>query len=369
MKEIVIHDRASYQLTTRTYTDEGFLKVAGRVARTGTQEYFAQELGLTDRSPLEIIKVYRPPEEVFNETSLDSYLGADITNNHPAQGVDKNNYKSTSVGVVIGSGRRDGDFVVADLIIKDAATIKEIENGKNQLSAGYSAIYEQSPDSEFDYIQRCIKINHVAIVDRARAGAQATLFDSALEENMSKTIKVGDTEFDLTQSDFSEKLNAYFNDMQTKLKLANDSLGEMEGELATMTSSFEEVQGKLDATIEALAIEKLKTSMEAITAKLAELFEVKQLAEDIAGKEFSCDSVDASVIIRAALKATNDSVDWDSKSDDYCLGCATALRDNGIVRSHVTLANDMQTVATKKEAKQSAYAIYKQNQAFAWKNQ
>lgn len=39
-----VFDRAGYRITQREYTDEGFLKVPGRVARTGIQEYLAREL-------------------------------------------------------------------------------------------------------------------------------------------------------------------------------------------------------------------------------------------------------------------------------------------------------------------------------------
>ena len=116
--QLIINDRTSYRITKREYTDEGFLRVPGRVARTGIQEYLASELGL-DGNPNRIVNVYRPADEVFKAESLLSYDGTDITIEHPGTLVDSQNYKDVSVGVVRGSGIEDNDFVQCDLIIKD----------------------------------------------------------------------------------------------------------------------------------------------------------------------------------------------------------------------------------------------------------
>ena len=43
---VTITDRLGFTSTTRTYLDNGFLKVSGNAARTGTQDYLAGELGL-----------------------------------------------------------------------------------------------------------------------------------------------------------------------------------------------------------------------------------------------------------------------------------------------------------------------------------
>src|SRR5690606_16428458 len=54
--------------------------------------------------------------------------------------------------------------------------------GKTELSVGYLAEYAHEPgvtDSgeAYEFVQRRIAVNHVALVDRARAGRNARLFD------------------------------------------------------------------------------------------------------------------------------------------------------------------------------------------------
>mgnify|MGYP005991523593 CR=1 FL=1 len=154
--------------TGRSYTDNGFLRVTGRAARTGVYKYLASELLLKDREPNDIVNVLRSSDEVFNTQSMASYSNVDITNNHPNDLVTADSFKLTSVGHVI-SAKRSGDFVDVDMIIKDATAIRDVEAGKSQLSPGYEVnyipeigVYDVTGES-YEFVQRGIKINHVPL--------------------------------------------------------------------------------------------------------------------------------------------------------------------------------------------------------------
>lgn len=209
---ITVNDRASYQITSREVTDEGFLRVPGHVAKVGTQDYLASELGL-EGDPLRIVTVYRPESEVFNAKSLSSYDGVDITLEHPDTFVNSSNYSKVSKGIVRGSGVQDGNLVKCELIVKDQETIDLINSGKGELSAGYSALYVHEPGTtldgvKYDFIQKDIVINHVAIVDRARAGREARIFDN--EGIKMKKLKINDSEFEVPEAvaTYVQKLTA-----------------------------------------------------------------------------------------------------------------------------------------------------------------
>lgn len=179
-----------------TLTTEGYLKASqARLARTGIQIYRAYELGLEGRPAMDEVKIYRPPEEVFNPDSLASFNGKPVTNDHPTEFVTANNWRDLSIGVILAPAK-DGDFMRADLLITDPAAIKDIVDGKRELSNGYSCVYDWTkgvaPNGEaYDGIQRQIVGNHVALVDRARCGSACTITDSAkTEENNMTTRKV-----------------------------------------------------------------------------------------------------------------------------------------------------------------------------------
>ena len=159
------------------------------VARTGTQEYLPEELGLMPNSEFIIhnselspagglVKVFRPEEEVFSEATMASFEGMPVTNDHPPAGVDVSNIRALQKGhahnVRRGSGE-ERDLLLADLIITDPELITAIlEDGKREISCGYT--YELSEENG-RYIQRQIRGNHVAVVDAGRAGPRVCIKD------------------------------------------------------------------------------------------------------------------------------------------------------------------------------------------------
>ena len=174
----------------RHITDEGYLKAKARLARTGVQQYRAYELGLDASDPSnkfapgDIVNVYRPPEEVFDELSMESFEGQPVTNDHPPELVNVDNIANYQVGYVSKDVRREGDYLVTDIIITDKSVIDAIMDGKAELSNGYTATYEvksgTTPDgSPFDVVQKNIKGNHIAIVDNGRCGGECRIVDSA----------------------------------------------------------------------------------------------------------------------------------------------------------------------------------------------
>jgi hypothetical protein len=167
-----------------TRTPEGFLICRNvPIARTGTQEYLAREIGLDGEGRVTVIRM---PEDVFDPAAMASFEGKTVANNHPPGGgqlrPDNNAAydKGDVTNVRRGTGTED-DYLVADLIIKDAILISEIEAGKREVSCGYTCIYEKLDNGQ--YAQRQIRGNHVAIVDNGRAGSRVAIKDSKPNEN------------------------------------------------------------------------------------------------------------------------------------------------------------------------------------------
>jgi len=308
--QITINDRKSFALDSqRIYTDEGFLRVPGKAARTGIQDYLACELGLKDRDPNSIVKVYRPADEVFKDESLATYLGADVTNDHPSSLVNADTYRNTSVGVVTSVGRQENDFVVVDMVIKHKDAIKAVESGKCELSAGYTAIYDDTPgmtlDGEaYDFRQTSIKINHVAIVDRARAGMMARIFDEKTGGNMPVNITLDSGRV----IDVADAANA---------QLVADAFDRSEKRVKDAEAARDTAQALYDSAQEQITELQQKCSDEAIKARVEQLARVTTLARKVAGDAFTCDSMDHVEIMRSALTAKLPTRDWASKSAAY----------------------------------------------------
>lgn len=165
-------------------TADGFLVAEARSVRTGIQLYTGAEVG---KPEMAVVRVYRPADQVFADASLQSFTHAPVTMDHPSEPVTADNWRILAVGEVSTAAKKDGEWVHLPLILKDAAAINAVESGKRELSAGYTCelVWGDgvAPDGQaYDAQQQNIKINHLAIVDRARAGSKARIGDKASEQ-------------------------------------------------------------------------------------------------------------------------------------------------------------------------------------------
>ena len=161
-------------------TGEGFLICKNvPIARTGDQDYTGAELGLEGKDADKLVKVHRSPEEVFSEAALASFEGKPVTNDHPPGLIgpdDVGIYEKGHVqNVRRGAGEWEG-YVIADLHIHDQELIDAVKNGKREISCGYNFVCE--PEADGTYSQKNIRGNHVAVVERGRAGKRAAILDS-----------------------------------------------------------------------------------------------------------------------------------------------------------------------------------------------
>lgn len=172
-------DRAPLSQTRRT--SDGYLTTVARSVRTGVQLYAGSEVGRPD---LATVNVYRPASEVHSKDSLQSFSHAPVTINHPSVAVTADNWKELAVGEVSTAAQVDSEgWVSLPLVLKDSAAIAAVESGKRELSAGYTCelVWGDgvAPDgTAYQATQTNIRINHLAVVDAARAGHEARIGDN-----------------------------------------------------------------------------------------------------------------------------------------------------------------------------------------------
>lgn len=162
----------------KSKTPEGYLICRDAIlARTGEQEYKASELYSGYEGEDKVIKVIRDAKEVFSNEAIASFENKPVTCEHPDEDVTPDNYKEYSVGFVrdVHEGTANGEPVLlGNLIITDADTINDIENGiRTELSCGYTCDITTGDHPS----QVNIRGNHVALCEQGRAGC-AKIVDS-----------------------------------------------------------------------------------------------------------------------------------------------------------------------------------------------
>lgn len=158
-------------------TAEGYLICRSvPIARTGDQQYTAREV-MQDGDPGQTVIVHRRPEDVFAEETIASFEGKPVTDDHPPENVQAENFASYARGHVQ-NVRQAGDNLVGDVYITDAKLASDVKHRvKREISCGYQC--DLVPDGAGGYYQTNIRGNHVAVVLRGRAGHDVAIHDAA----------------------------------------------------------------------------------------------------------------------------------------------------------------------------------------------
>lgn len=282
-----------------TRTAEGFVQDTAVLTRTGIFEY---------RQPNgSIRREYRPPDEVFHVDSLASYKGKPITIGHPGL-VTSKNAKHHTCGACLGEGRADGNDVLGDLMIYDTSAI---DAGAKELSNGYTLDLDETPGEingeRYDAVQRNIRVNHIALVPRGRAGNARLNLDAADADT---------TEEDTTMTMVKVRLDSGISyDAAPEVEQA---FKQATADLITARTDADKERARADA-----AEAKLKDAekdAEKIRQDAATAAKARLKLEDTAtkvGAEFKQDATDTEIRTAVIKKVRGDSFDLQGKSEGY----------------------------------------------------
>lgn len=315
-------------------TPQGFLKADAYATRVGIFKYL-----MPDGS---IRKELRPSEEVFKSDSLKSLSEVPVTNNHPPELVTADNSKKFSVGFTGESVERDDRFVKVGLTVTDSEAIKQMtEDRKLETSCGYTCDIEEIPGEfkgeRYDAIQKNIVYNHLAIVNRGRAGPEVRVrLDSnsavMVEEDNSKKSK-GD--------DMSVKIKLDSIEYEVQDSGLAKAITEKVDALEKLTKEHETLKGKYDA-LES-DVKKKDQEIKGLKAKAPSTDDLMKMAEarmdlmnfskSILGDEFKFDGLSDFEIKKAVIEANDSELKMDGKSEDYINGCFDMIRENFVARN------------------------------------
>lgn len=293
MKTVYRIDRApSSLLTAPVRSDEGYLFVEGYATRAGVFEY-------RDAKGNSFFEL-RPPEEVGNPESLASLARKPMTNLHPKEFVDAKNADRYAIGTVDPDVVWEKDF--QNGFVKVRATIQRkdgvdaIDKGRRELSCGYSADLDYTPgvwtdaqgvEHRYDAIQRNIRYNHLALVDKGRAGDLAALRadsddaimvvnDSPTEPKQAPTTPQGKTKessimpFKIDGREYSAEetgaIQRAIDEIVAQRNDAKTNADKLSTELATIKPEFDVL--KLDAKDKQKSYDELKAEFDAMKKEL-----------------------------------------------------------------------------------------------------
>ena len=283
-----LHDTLALDSVRRT--TDGYLAADVRVARTGIQTYLGIEVDPKGErfAADQIVRVYRPEAEVFNKDALHSFAHRPVTLDHPNEAVTADNWRKYAVGQTGDEVARDGEFVRVPMVLMDAEAIKAVEDGRKELSMGYSTELRfedgATPDGEaYDAVQTSMRMNHLAVVRRARGGSD---------------LKIGD----------DHKGDRSMTDRNTSLVVDGVTVALPAQDAQIVQRHIAKLEQDAETAGKALADAKGEHG-KAIEAKDTEIGELKAKLKDAEDKSVSDEDLDKLVADRAALVASVQALD------------------------------------------------------------
>lgn len=305
-------DRSAFKMKQ---TPEGYIAGNAIVTRTGVFEY----INADGTKRLEL----RHPDEVLKPESLDTLKLKPVTNDHPNEVVNVNNADKYSVGsigetVVVEDGNIAVTFTVTN---KDA--VKAIQGKrKRELSLGYTLDLVKEDGvyngEVYTHRQTNINYNHLAIVERGRAGRNARInMDGVAVQVVAEETEEVSVMTDNLQTFRVDGLEYKASPEVVKHVEKQEALRlDAEKALVEAKSNLDALQAKLDEAVKAKTEAEAKVNSDAIASLVAS--HVELLAK--AGRVVNVDSLaskSAREVQEAVILAKNPNMDLSDKSDDY----------------------------------------------------
>ncbi|MCK5603205.1 DUF2213 domain-containing protein [Candidatus Pacearchaeota archaeon] len=305
----------------------GFLTTPVKLARVGIQQYYGFELGLVDRA-LDLIGVFRSPEEVFSPDSVKSFTNLVVTDDHPNEAVTTDNVKALQKGTVSHVEQKDAELAGV-ITITDKDQIKKIMDGKLEVSVGYANELVPSVGTfdgqSYEFIQTNIRANHLAIVDAGRCGSACKLITDHKGGFPMVTITIDGIKYEVPEQ-AAQAYQKYATTMDQRVKDAEEATKKAEQEKKDAEKERDEAQAKKDAA------EKEKKTDDEIAVLVADKADLLATAKVILVDKFDdltkdCGTCDTKM--RAAVIAhVMPDIVLDGKSDDYI----AAMFDMAVVK-------------------------------------
>lgn len=327
-----------FSISTKNITDEGFVQADAIMSRVGIAVYKAGEFedfksfGASNAD--DDIRVYRPEETLFNDTTLKSFSNKPVTLGHPINGeVNSKNAKRLSVGSIGDNVTRSGDMMKSRITITDEDAINSMDAGTKFLSVGYQGkiIAEKGiTDSGESYDAKLIfmKGNHVALTDSPRAGIQCKVLDEKQKKRvkMSK-VKIKGIEVEINDSayqavttllDSYEEVAAQADSLQETINALNESIAALNEEKVNLTANLDALRSELEG---------MSNDETALNEKVDEKVElIDSVRQYIPNFKFSGKT--EREIKEEVIKSFNDSFIGEGKSNEYIAARMDAAIEN-----------------------------------------
>jgi hypothetical protein len=205
-----------------------------------------------------------------------------------------------------------------------------------EVSCGYHCDVDETPGEfegqRYDRVQRNIRYNHVAVVERGRAGDAKLRLDSnddvrldAAQETMMKVERIDGVEYEIG------------SDAHKAILAARESFAQAKSEKDKAQARADVAEGRVKDLEGKLAEAQ---DQKRIDAAVAARLDVVEKARKVLGADFKAEGKNDREIKAEALKKARPEMKLDGKSDDYVAAAFDMLADRVDAESTAALRTD-----------------------------
>lgn len=184
--------------SAREYDTNGWYEVKNNpLSLVGVFPYLGRSIGAPE--PDRIYYVWRPAEELAHPDCINSFKLLPWVDEHTMLGAEGSGFEAAEEKGVQGVIGEDVYFrdntLYGNIKVFSNALAGLIESGKKELSCGYRCTYEQAAGiyagMPYDYVQRNIRGNHLALVQAGRMGKEVAVLDHFVFTVDSREFEMG----------------------------------------------------------------------------------------------------------------------------------------------------------------------------------
>lgn len=295
-------------------TPEGYLTVRVPITRPGVFPYARQDGTVQMEAKL--------PDEIFSDRTMYSARSKPITDEHPNQPVTLENYQTYAKGMSHTDAHVEDLKLYVSMTITDKDLIQKVYDGKRDISIGFMSDVVAEAGTyngqAYEYVQRNIEINHIAIVDQGRAGPEVAIRSDSdawqIDSNEGGKSKMAKVKIEENEYEVDAAVKAYIDSLKAKAetaKVKGDSVDALQGR-------YDALEVKLQNVETELANEKAKqVSADELDKQVEARVHLISTTKSLLGDSFDFTGKTEREIKEAVIATTKQDFKGDGKSDDY----------------------------------------------------
>lgn len=295
-------------------TPEGYLTVRVPITRPGVFPY--------QRTDGTVQMEAKLPDEIFSDRTMFSARSKPVTDEHPNEPVTLDNYQTYAKGMSHTDAHVEDLKLYVSMTITDKDLIQKVYDGKRDISIGFmsdvvaeAGTYNGQP---YDYVQRNIEINHIAIVEQGRAGPEVAIRSDSdawqMDSNEGGKSKMAKVKIEENEYEVDAAVKTYIDSLKAKAetaKVKGDSADALQGRYDALEVKLQNTENELQS------LKEKQVSADELDKQVEARVQLISTTKPLLGDSFDFSGKTERAIKEAVIATTKQDFKGDGKSDDY----------------------------------------------------